>query len=90
MKNGRITLGEKLLEGKTDKFKEEAIIRFTEFDRLMSLTNPDASFYVMGYPIIVANLEGEYIYRQEQNDRAQEEAQNMMAKITKSMSGMGM
>ena len=80
-KRENIQFGESLLEGKTDEFKTEAIIRFTEFDRLMTLTNPDGNYHTLGYPVIVASLEGEYHYRQIQVQNKAAEAKQMMSQL---------
>ncbi len=87
-KRKNIQFGESLLEGKTDEFKTEAIIRFTEFDRLMNLTNPDGNYHTLGYPVIVATLEGEYYYRQIQAQNKAAEAKQMMSKLNSVMAGL--
>ena len=86
--SARTTLGEKLLQGKSDGFKIEAITRFTEFDRLIALSGLEEVSFVIGYPTIVANLEGEFIRREHELERKESEAQNMMAKLQDVLSGL--
>ncbi len=83
-----ILFGKKLIEDKPEDFQREAIVRFTEFDRLMALTNPDGNYHTIGYPTIVANLVGEYAHRQSEQDRKADEAKAMMSQLGGLMGGM--
>ena len=84
----KMDFGLKLLGDKTEDFKKQAIVRFTEFDRLMNLTSPSAGLYVVGYPIIVANLEGEFQTKAEELEIKKSEAEVMMTKLQSMMGGI--
>ena len=83
----RIDFGVSLLTDKSEEFQKQAIIRFTEFDRLMALTNPDGNYHAIGYPTIVANLSGEFLAKEEDMERRKEETTAMMSKLGGLMGG---
>lgn len=74
--------GEKLLEGKSVDFQREAVLQFMEFDRLMSMTQPeDSNYYLIGYATIVASLHGDFLNREQTLKRKEIEAQEMMSQL---------
>ena len=83
----KVTFGESLLEEKNQAFRIEAITRFAEFDRLMNLSNPDGNYHHIGYPTIVANLQGEYLHREAEQERKKAETADALSKLSGVLGG---
>lgn len=85
-----IEYGTKLLETETDRFKEEAISRFTDYDAMMTPLNgvsADNNYYIIAYPVIITTLKGEERMAEKLKKEQENQAKDMMEKLTNAVGG---